>query len=117
MRSRTVGIALAAVLAAGAPPALADAEHAAPAPAGAAKHGMTDEEHAAHGNNAPAEHAVGGHSGRETERPVEAVLAGFAVVNLGVLVAAAVLRRRPASVKRRETLARVRAAAGGGVGS
>lgn len=46
------------------------------------------------------------------DRPVKLVLGGFAAVNVLVILAAAVLRRRPAAVKRRATLARVRAGAG-----
>lgn len=46
------------------------------------------------------------------DRPVKLVLGGFAALNGLVIVAAAILRRRPASVKRRETLARVQSGAG-----
>lgn len=47
------------------------------------------------------------------DRPVALVLTGFGGFNLLVVLAAVILRRRPAAIKRRETLARVRLAAGG----
>lgn len=46
------------------------------------------------------------------KRPVWLLLGGFALINGLALAGAVVLRRRPASVKRRATLARVRRAAG-----
>ncbi len=49
-------------------------------------------------------------SSANTKRPVGLVLGGFALFNVLVLVYAAVIRRRPAAVKRRQTLARVRSA-------
>ena len=85
-------------------------------PAEHAAHGMTPEEHAAHSEHS----ASSGHDASHHEeavakdRPVELVLAGFAVLNALVLLAAVILRRRPAAIKRRETLDRVRRAAGAG---
>lgn len=119
----------------------ADAEHGSPGhDMGAADHGMTPDEHAAHGGQPAAQPPAGDHGdhgatpsasahdpehaaspghdaghGAEAvagERPVKLLLAGFAAVNALVLLAAALLRRRSAAVKRRETLARVRRAAG-----
>jgi hypothetical protein len=135
-------LALLAVAALAAPTsAPADAGHGSPShdmghsghQMGAAEHGMTRDEHAAHGggsadqapagahgahgpapahsdeHSASAGHAAthGGGSGH-----VAMLLAGFAAVNALVLLAAALLRRRPEARKRRETLARVRRAAG-----
>lgn len=81
---------------------------------------MTPEEHAAHSGHTDEHSASSGHDASHHEeavakdRPVELVLAGFAVLNALVLLAAVILRRRPAAIKRRETLDRVRRAAGAG---
>jgi hypothetical protein len=90
-----------------------------PAPA------KTTESHAGH-EAAPAEateaapaKAAESHDGHDAtstqaagDRPVGLILGGFGAVNGLVLVAATVLRRRPAAQKRLKTLARVRATAG-----
>lgn len=97
----------------------ADAEHGSPGhdmgahshDMGAAEHGMSPAEHAAHTDEHSASSGHGATHGGE-ERPVALMLGGFAALNALVLLAAALLRRRPAAVKRRETLARVRRAAG-----
>jgi hypothetical protein len=75
------------------------------------------DEHAAHDTGSGSDAASGEHSSHgaeatETDRPVGLVLGGFGLVNGLVLAYAAVIRRRPGAVKRRETLARVRNAAG-----
>ena len=98
------------------------AEHAGGgmAPEEHAMQDMTPEEHAAHSGHTDEHSASSGHDASHHEeavakdRPVELVLAGFAVLNALVLLAAVILRRRPAAIKRRETLDRVRRAAGAG---
>lgn len=88
------------------------------------------DDHAAHSASGHEESSAGGdsheggsssghgdsHGGEAAakDRPVGLVLAGFAGFNALVLFAALLLRRRPGAVKRRETLARVRRAAGVG---
>jgi hypothetical protein len=75
---------------------------------GAAEHGTSHNEHAGH----DAHGATHGANAVAGERPVALLLGGFAALNALVLLAAALMRRRPAAIKRRETLARVRRAAG-----
>ncbi len=79
--------------------------------------GMTAEEHAqmsGGGHDAMPGMSMSGHDERsaDTKRPVALVLGGFGLLSALVLGYAAVIRRRPDAVKRRETLARVRSAAG-----
>ena len=132
-RSPLALLLVAALAAPGA--AWADGSHG-----GQGAHEMTAEEHAAMGHGQEhADHGApapgpAGHSGHDaapapedgsghdahgaeaaaaSDRPRAVVLAGFAGVNAAIILAAAIARRRPASVKRRATLARVRAAAGG----
>jgi hypothetical protein len=122
---------------AGADHGMTPAEHAAhgaaPAPAspsaaagheGHGAHGGSsspppDREEEEPGRGPPDEHSASaghdaGHGAAEPteERPVKLVLGGFAAFNGFVLLVAALLRRRPDAIKRRETLARVRRAAG-----
>lgn len=68
--------------------------------------GHTDEHASAAG------HDTGHGAGAIVDRPVGQVLAGFAVFNALALLAALLLRRRPAAIKRRETLAHIRRTAG-----
>jgi hypothetical protein len=80
--------------------------------------GMSAEEHAQMSADAGAGHDHGAMPGMDmsghaeapanTERPVALTLGGFAVVNALVLAYAAVVRRRPDTLRRRQTLARVR---------
>ena len=134
--ARCAGLALLAATAI-TTPAFADGNHAghgAMPGASAAKHEPMMKDHhpqqaaSGHGHDAASGHDHGAapsddHSGASAhdhgqtapaaeERPVARVLGAFAVVNLLVLAYAAIARRRPAAVKRRQTLARVRSAAG-----
>lgn len=123
---RTLNLLLPAMLATAAlvapTSAPADAEHGSPGhdmgaashDMGATEHGMSPAEHAGHtdGHSASSGHGAHGAATVTEERPVALMLGGFAALNALVLLAAALLRRRPAAVKRRETLARVRRAAG-----
>ncbi len=75
--------------------------------------GMTAEEHAhMSADSMPGMDMSGGATtSASSKRPVALALIGFGLLNGLVLLYAGVIRRRPAAVKRRETLARVRAAA------
>jgi hypothetical protein len=92
----------------------------------AVEHGqMSADKHAAHGGSETGgtaragsdatvpghdEHASGGHGAEAPagDRPAGLVLAGFGLLNALVLAYAAVIRRRPDALKRRQTLQRVR---------
>lgn len=73
------------------------------------EHGATSGDDASHGSPHDASH---GAEAVAKDQPVGLVLAAFAGLNGLILIAALLLRSRPSSIKRRETLARVRDAAG-----
>lgn len=73
-------------------------------------HPMPESGHHRHGASTGHE-SHHGHGAESKDRPIALVLGGFGGFNLLVVLAAVVLRRRPAAIKRRETLARVRRAA------
>lgn len=78
-------------------------------------HGMVHGDDAAHmdEHSAASGHDAGhGAPPVASKRPVKLMLTGFALFNVFILAAAAFLRRRPAAIKRRETLERVRHAGG-----